>query len=159
MKSALSLLLSFLIFPVAGWGGDWTNCNQIPGARADFSTPCQMLSPLQYSDSVVLFSSWSSTITHEAVAKLDRQAAILRTFPALWIDVIGHVDKNEAATPEGLKLGYLRALAVRNYLIGQGVAAERISTDSHGDREVLPRTDDETVMSAMRFARTQTRNP
>ncbi|MGE5503824.1 MAG: OmpA family protein [Actinomycetota bacterium] len=152
-------MLSVFFFSGPASAQEAASCNQLAGAKADFSLPCRIESPIRTQDLVVRFPFGSSELTTEAMATLDRQAFALLAYPHLMVDIVGHVDKLEAATADGLKIGYLRALAVRDYLIRQGVSAERISTDSHGDREVLVLHDTDATMAAMRFARTQTRAP
>ncbi len=160
MKLAAILLLSLALLAPKVRAEDSTSCNQKPpGSRANFSVYCFEHSPIEAKDDRVYFPYGSNELTPEAVAILDRQAFALLAYPKLWVDIVGYVDRHEAATPEGLKIGYKRALAVRDYLILRGVAAERISTYSHGDRNIIPRDNSDTAMAAMRFAKTDTRDP
>ena len=62
---------------------------------------------------------------------LDAQAAWLKRYPAVRVRIEGNCD--ERGTREyNLALGARRANAVRDFLIGQGVAAGRIETISFG---------------------------
>ncbi|MEM6901907.1 MAG: peptidoglycan-associated lipoprotein Pal [Pseudomonadota bacterium] len=79
----------------------------------------------------VFFDTDQSTLTAEARSTLDSQASWLNRYSNFTVSVEGHAD--ERGTREyNLALGERRANAVRNYLIAQGVAANRIQTVSFG---------------------------
>ena len=64
-------------------------------------------------------------------AALQSQAQYLARYPRIRITVEGHAD--ERGTREyNLALGERRANATKNYLVGLGVAANRIATVSYG---------------------------
>ena len=66
-----------------------------------------------------------------ATATLARQATWLKQYGQRTVTVEGHAD--ERGTREyNLALGERRANSVKNYLISQGVAANRIKTISYG---------------------------
>ncbi len=66
------------------------------------------------------------------MATLDRQAAWLKRHTKVTAVIEGHAD---ARGPEkyNLALGERRAAAIRDYLIGKGVAANRVKTISYGE--------------------------
>lgn len=67
----------------------------------------------------------------EARRTLARQADWLRTNPNVTVTVEGHTD--ERGTREyNIALGERRAIAVKNFLIEQGVSSSRITTISFG---------------------------
>ena len=67
---------------------------------------------------------------------LDAQAAWLRRYPAVRVRIEGNAD--ERGTREyNLALGARRANAVRDYLVGRGVAAGRIATISYGKEQPI----------------------
>jgi peptidoglycan-associated lipoprotein len=79
----------------------------------------------------VFFSFNESTLSTEAQATLDRQAAWLKKYPSAKVTVEGHCD--ERGTREyNLALGERRATAAKNYLVAAGIPAGRISTVSYG---------------------------
>jgi len=79
----------------------------------------------------VLFTVDSSTLNPEAQDILRRQAAWLNQNAAFAILIEGHAD--ERGTREyNIALGERRANAVRQFLVGQGVAAGRLRTVSYG---------------------------
>ena len=81
--------------------------------------------------STVYFDYDQSTLTAEAQATLDRQAAFLKASPSFRITIEGHCD--ERGTREyNLALGDRRASAARDYLVAKGINASRLSTISYG---------------------------
>jgi peptidoglycan-associated lipoprotein len=91
----------------------------------------------------VFFELDQSTLTSAARATLDRQAAWLRTYPAVRVVIEGNAD--ERGTREyNLALGARRAAATKDYLVSLGVAANRLETISYGkERPIDPRSTDE----------------
>jgi peptidoglycan-associated lipoprotein len=79
----------------------------------------------------VLFAYDSSLLSPEAQRTLQRQAAWLKGAPPGVLTIEGHAD--ERGTREyNLALGDRRAGAVRDYLVTQGVPADRLRTISYG---------------------------
>ena len=79
----------------------------------------------------VFFAFNESTLSPEARATLDRQAAWLKKYSNIKVTVEGHCD--ERGTREyNLALGERRATAVKNYLVADGVSAGRVKTISYG---------------------------
>ena len=91
-------------------------------------TPDELLAKV---GSTVYFDYDQSSLTSEAQATLDRQAAFLKASPSFRIVIEGHCD--ERGTREyNLALGDRRASAVRDYLVAKGINASRLSTISYG---------------------------
>ncbi len=79
----------------------------------------------------VFFDFNESDLKPEARATLDRQAAWLKKYPSVSATIEGHCD--ERGTREyNLALGERRATAVKNYLVADGIPADRIKTISYG---------------------------
>jgi len=79
----------------------------------------------------VFFEVDSTSLTPQAVATLDRQAAWLARYPHYTFVVEGHAD--ERGTREyNYSLGARRAQSVRDYLASRGVASSRMRTISYG---------------------------
>jgi peptidoglycan-associated lipoprotein len=79
----------------------------------------------------VFFATNKSDLTTEASATLAKQATYLKANPTLSVVLEGHAD--ERGTREyNLALGERRATAVKNYLISNGIAANRIKVISYG---------------------------
>ena len=97
-------------------------------ADSDMQTPDEMLAKV---GSTVYFGYDESTLSAEAQATLDRQAAFLKANPTIRIVIEGHCD--ERGTREyNLALGDRRASAARDYLVAKGVNASRLTIISYG---------------------------
>lgn len=97
-------------------GADW------PEERRDLSAQL----------STVLFGYDSTQILPGEMGKLSEVVAYLRSTPNSGVLVEGHCDERGSAE-YNMALGERRALAVRAYLIGQGVEAHRVRTRSFGE--------------------------
>ena len=79
----------------------------------------------------VFFETDSSDLTPTATGTLDKQAQWLNQYPKYQITVEGHAD--ERGTREyNIALGARRAQAARDYLMSQGIGANRMRTISYG---------------------------
>lgn len=78
----------------------------------------------------------SSAPDQEAMAYLDELATALLDNPELNIKLVGHTD-NVGSAKFNLRLSLQRAGSMKDYLIGKGVPAERISVDGKGMAEPL----------------------
>lgn len=79
----------------------------------------------------IFFDTASATIAPEGLKTLERQAAWLKRYPNVVVQIEGHCD--ERGTREfNLGLGERRAYVVKQILVADGVAAARISTISYG---------------------------
>jgi outer membrane protein OmpA-like peptidoglycan-associated protein len=83
---------------------------------------------------VVHFALDQSTITPESAAILDQIVAVLRSYPFLTVEIQGHTDPR-ASDAYNQALGMRRAVSVRNYLLRQGIAPERLTIRSLGERQ------------------------
>ncbi len=72
-----------------------------------------------------------STLTPEAQEILRRQAAWMRQYPTVTVQIEGHAD--ERGTREyNIALSARRATATREFLVAQGIQASRLSTIAYG---------------------------
>src|SRR5579885_1336266 len=85
----------------------------------------------------------------EARAILDRNADWLRQNSRAKIELEGHCD-DRGTIEYNLALGAKRAKAVKDYLVGLGIAAERISTISYGEELPLCREETESCWARNR---------
>ena len=93
-----------------------------PGSVADFR---------QNVGDRVFFDTDMSNIREDGRQTLNRQAEFLKKYTNYSVTVEGHCD--ERGTREyNLALGERRANAVRQYLVAQGVPADRVKTISYG---------------------------
>ena len=88
----------------------------------------------------ILFNTGNATLRPESFASLNKLVNLLKENPKIKIEVSGHTDNTgSAATNKSLSRN--RALSVRNYLISQGIAAQRVNYEGYGfDRPVAPNT-------------------
>lgn len=80
----------------------------------------------------VNFESDSAVLLPSSLVVLDRVAASLKAWPDVQVEVGGHTDSTNT-TAHNQKLSGRRADSVRNYLIGQGVAASRLVAKGYGE--------------------------
>lgn len=84
----------------------------------------------------VYFDTDQYDIRDDARPVLEAQAAWLRRYPGVQVRIEGNAD--ERGTREyNLALGARRANSVRNFLVAQGVSADRIATISFGKEQPL----------------------
>lgn len=99
----------------------------------------------------VLFAIDQSVLGDQARSTLMGQAAWLNARPAVNVIVEGHAD--EQGTREyNLALGARRANSVQEFLISQGVAANRIRTVSYGKERPIEVCSDEACYAQNRRA-------
>ena len=93
-----------------------------PGSQRDFTANV---------GDIVYFSSDAVDLTPEAAQTLASQARWLQQYGQYTITIEGHAD--ERGTREyNIALGAKRAQAVRDYLVKNGVSAQRVRTVSFG---------------------------
>ena len=114
----------------------------VPGSAEDFASNA---------GDRVFFVEDQSTLTPEAQETLKRQAAWLQQYPAVMIQVEGHAD--ERGTREyNIALSARRATAAREFLLAQGVAANRVSSIAYGKERPAALCDAEQCWSQNRRA-------
>ncbi|SFI89845.1 peptidoglycan-associated lipoprotein Pal [Jannaschia pohangensis] len=84
----------------------------------------------------VLFAVDQSSLSSEAQATLAGQAQWMNSNPSYTALIEGHADE-QGTRSYNLALGGRRANAVRDYLISQGVSADRLRTISYGKERPL----------------------
>jgi len=99
----------------------------------------------------VYFLEDQSSLTAEAQETLRKQAAWLRQYPAVTVQVEGHAD--ERGTREyNIALSARRATAAREFLIAQGVPGKRIASIAYGKERPVAMCDAEQCWSQNRRA-------
>jgi len=88
-------------------------------------------------------------LTDAARSVLQKDADYMRQHSSLRITVEGHAD-SRGTNEYNLALGERRASAVRDYLVGLGIAVARISIVSKGEEEPLCRDEIESCWSQNR---------
>lgn len=86
----------------------------------------------------VFFAFDSYALSSTSKEKLNGLASIMKRFPNIALEVIGHTD---AMGPDAYndRLAKQRANAVAAYLTGQGIAADRLKVSSRGERDPAAR--------------------
>jgi len=120
-----------------------TSAGETPGS-ADFSV---------LKDDIVYFSFDSFTIAPGERGKIDAIASYMKGNATAKILIAGNTD-SRGTTQYNLALGERRALAVRDYLIGLGVAGNRISTVSYGKEKPAVEGENEAAWAKNRRAET-----
>jgi OOP family OmpA-OmpF porin len=92
-----------------------------------------------FEDVQFVFDRYSLDAT--ARATLDAAAAALKMDPTIQLEIEGHTC-NLGSAAYNLALGARRAAAVRDYLIMRGIAPQRMTTVSYGERR--PKFDNDT---------------
>lgn len=91
----------------------------------------------------VFFATDSSELDSIAIQTLTRQARWLNDYSTSSIVIEGHADER-GTRDYNLALGARRATAARNYLLSQGVPAERIRVVSYGKERPVSLCSDES---------------
>jgi peptidoglycan-associated lipoprotein len=100
---------------------------------------------------VIYFDTDQFNVDSADAAALQTQAQYLQQYPQISVTIEGHAD--ERGTREyNLALGERRANAAKNYLVGLGVAASRVSTVSYGKERPVALGSDEASWAQNRRA-------
>lgn len=147
-KTALALVSAVLLLAAcdsdsdANGGAGGIGGSAAPGTQGDLSTNV---------GDRVFFGTDSSTVDSEGQATLERQSNWLKQYSNVNVVIEGHAD--ERGTREyNIALGERRATAAKNYLVGLGVPASRVSTISYGKERPAVQGSDESAWSQNRRA-------
>ncbi len=84
----------------------------------------------------ISFDTSKPTIRPRSIPQLDQAVDVLTRFPGIRVEISGHTDnRGERAINE--RLSKNRAVAVRDYLVAHGIAADRIVTRGAGPDEPI----------------------
>jgi peptidoglycan-associated lipoprotein len=122
--------------------------NATPGSQRDFA---------QNVGDIVYFSSDATDLTPEAQTTLTTQARWLQQYAQYTITIEGHAD--ERGTREyNIALGAKRAQSVRDFLVRNGINAQRVRTVSFGKERPVAVCNDIQCWSQNRRAQTVLNN-
>jgi peptidoglycan-associated lipoprotein len=131
-----------------GLGGAGAGSVATPGSPQDFV--------VNVGDRV-FFAEDQSDLSDQARSTLGQQARWLQAYPRYTVTIEGHAD--ERGTREyNLALGARRAQAVRDYLIAQGIQAQRMRTISYGKERPVAVCNDASCWTQNRRAVTVLNN-
>ena len=110
---AAARLLSFVQSPDATKGpSNWVNMDQMS------------------------FDTGSARLRPQSQAQLDNIAIVLRSCPAVHLDIAGYTD-NIGAAEANLRLSQNRAKAVVAQLASKGVSPERLTAEGYGEEDAI----------------------
>jgi len=87
-------------------------------------------------EEMVFFDYDVSTLRADARTTLDAKVQVLRAEPAIMIRIGGHADER-GSTEYNMALGARRAQSIMEYLVGYGIAMNRMQTVSFGEERPL----------------------
>ncbi len=99
----------------------------------------------------VQFEYDKSTLSAETKKDLAGNAEWIKANPKTTIQIEGHCD-NRGTIEYNLALGERRAQAVKSYLVGLGIAADRLSVISYGEEKPVIQGDSEEAWAKNRRA-------
>ncbi len=104
------------------------------------------LSPLTAGSVIALRNIFFNTASYDLLpasnAELEKLGQLLKTNPTLRIELGGHTD-DVGGDAANITLSEQRAKAVRDHLIGQGIAGERITAKGYGKSKPIATNDTE----------------
>ncbi len=123
-----------------------------PGTVPEYEVEL-LLDPIQtyarISMEPIYFVRSRAEIKPESFAALDKLATILKEYPELQIVIEGHTDN--VGRPQDLqRLSEQRALAVKDYLVAQGIRPNRIATIGYGASKPVTDNSDEAARARNR---------
>lgn len=84
----------------------------------------------------ILFNTNAYELPKDAHIELDKLVQVLQENPSLQIEIGGHTD-NIGKAEDNNKLSTERAKSIANYIIGKGIAGERISFKGYGSTKPI----------------------
>ena len=99
----------------------------------------------------VFFAFDEAALDDEARRTLDEKVSVLGANPDASLQVTGHADAR-GGDDYNFDLGYRRAMAVRDYLVGQGVGADRLIVATAGEERPVAAGSDEIAWQQNRRA-------
>lgn len=117
-------------------------CPDTPGLKE--KQGCMPEEAKKFSGSIqgIKFASGKAEITPDSATHLDEVVGVLTEYPSIHLRIEGHTDSVGNAE-KNQTLSQARADAVRNYLIGKGIEADRLESEGFG--ETKPIQDNKTA--------------
>jgi outer membrane protein OmpA-like peptidoglycan-associated protein len=137
----------------------YTDTFNLTKKSTDFNKPFLLdipLQPIELEGSVelkgVFFDVNKSELKPESKAELDKLVSFLNSNPTVKIELGGHTD-SDGDKKSNLTLSNNRAKSVYDYLVGTGIAADRLSYKGYGD--TVPKVPNTTAENKARNRRTE----
>jgi peptidoglycan-associated lipoprotein len=142
-KTLLTALLAVSLLSACSKNDENANASGAGGGSGT-ATPGSQEDLVQNVGDRVFFALDSSTLSADARATLDKQAAWMAKFPQVQVQVAGNADER-GTTEYNLALGQRRATTARDYLAAHGVNSSRMSVISFGkDRPTALGSDEQS---------------
>lgn len=90
----------------------------------------------------ILFARTSSVLLPASIPPLNQLIAVLNKYPDMIIELSGHTD-NVGDTKQNLLLSQQRVAVVKEYLVTNGIASDRIKTVGYGEKYPIASNDSE----------------
>lgn len=103
-----------------------------PNVYAKTDNGCPAIAPLNLKG--VNFDNDSATLRADASTTLDQAAESLKSWGNVKVEVAGHTD-SRSSDAYNMSLSQNRANAVRDYLVGKGIAADRLTAKGYGESQ------------------------
>lgn len=116
-------------------------CPTVYAKTADGCPAAAVAAPTKLILEGVNFDHDQATLTADATSILDQAAESLKQWGDIKVEVAGHTD-SRGSDDYNMALSQRRADAVRTYLIGKGIAADRLTAKGYG--ESSPVADNDT---------------
>lgn len=114
-------------------------CPEVKGTVANNGCPEiteEQINKLNAYAKTILFNSGKATFKQETFAVLQSITAILKEYPTSRFSIEGHTD-SDGSDAFNQKLSEDRAAAVKNYLLENGIQAERLSSSGFGESKPI----------------------
>jgi OOP family OmpA-OmpF porin len=114
-------------------------CPEVKGTVANNGCPEiseEQITKLNAYAKTILFNSGKSTFKQETFAVLQSITSILKEYPTTRFSIEGHTD-SDGSDALNQKLSEDRAAAVKNYLIENGINADRLSSVGYGESKPI----------------------
>jgi len=114
-------------------------CPDVAGTVANNGCPevsDEVVKKLNDYAKTILFNSGKATFQQQTYPVLQSIAAILKEYPSSKFSIEGHTD-SDGKDAANQKLSEDRAAAVKNYLIENGIASERLSSVGYGESKPI----------------------
>lgn len=157
-----SVLAAGLVLALGACGSKKTATDANAGGDAGAQSPSIENTPMSFaaegSDSgkieglqTINFEYDKAALTQDARNKIKGNADWLKARANVGLQIEGHCD-SRGSIEYNLSLGERRAQAVKNYMVGLGIAGDRLSVISYGKEKPLAQGDSDSDMAKNRRA-------
>lgn len=138
-----------------GVNDDVDKCPDVAGLASNQGCPeirKEIIQTVEKAARSVYFETGKSTLKKVSYISLNKIAQVMKDDPTLNVDISGHTD-NVGNGAYNLELSDKRANVCREYLIGQGISADRITAKGFG--MTMPIADNKTALGRAQNRRTE----